>query len=49
MKPFVFPILFSFVIILGYNAFLAQRDATMIKTYRACTQFTFHPDCPYHQ
>ena len=31
-----------------WNVFLIQRDQKMFKAYDACTQFTHHPDCPYH-
>lgn len=31
----------------GWNVFLIQRDSKLFKAYDACTQFTYHPDCPY--
>lgn len=37
----------AFIAILGWNAFLIQRDQQLFKAYDACTQFTHHPDCPY--
>jgi hypothetical protein len=33
--------------IFGWNIFLIQRDQKLFKAYDACTQFTYHPDCPY--
>lgn len=32
---------------IGWNVFLIQRDARLIKAYDACAQSTGHPDCPY--
>ena len=42
-------IFLAFIAILGYNAFLIKRDASMFEAYdRACAQLpTGHPDCIY--
>jgi hypothetical protein len=37
----------AFIAILGWNAFLIQRDQKMFKAYDACTQTTQHSECPY--
>lgn len=46
MKYFIGFGLFAMV---GWNVFLIQRDQSLFKSYDACTQFTYHPDCPYNK
>jgi len=31
----------------GWNAFLINRDAKLLKAYDACIESKQHPDCPY--
>jgi hypothetical protein len=40
-------IIFVLATIVGWNIFLVQRDQKLFRAYDACTQFTYHPDCPY--
>lgn len=40
-------IFLAIISILVWNSFLIHRDQQLFKAYDACTQFTFHPDCPY--
>lgn len=33
--------------IIMWNVAIIQRDKQLFKAYDVCTQFTYHPDCPY--
>jgi hypothetical protein len=39
----------GFILMLGWNIFLIQRDQKLFKAYDACTQSTQHPNCPYQK
>jgi len=48
-RKYIAAIIFSLAAIFVWNGFLIQRDSKLLKAYEVCTQFTFHPDCPYHK
>lgn len=44
---FIYFVLILFGLMIGWNVFLIERDAKLIKSYDACVKSSEHPDCLY--